>query len=97
MPFKVKEFREKRNMTRLEHRMQRLPDIKDRVEHNLEEKRHSLEVAKKEIERTWPLQEKLDACLKRAKELDSLLLEDEKSKDGPEETASVEKKVVACR
>lgn len=87
------------NMKRLEHRIQILPESMEKVKQNLDDKKHSLEVAKKEVNRTWPMEDKLAACLKRAKELDALLLED--SKDTPEnvkEAASEKKsKSVACR
>ena len=71
------------NMTRLEHRIQKLPDIAAKVQKNLDETRRSLEIAKKEINRTWPLEDKLNARLKRAKELDALLLDtdNEQEKD----------------
>ena len=80
------------NMTRLEHRIQKLPEIAEKTQRNLDEKKRSLEIAKKEINRTWPMEDKLNACLKRAKELDALLLENEKEAPESGKEAANEKK-----
>ena len=67
---------------------------------NLDEKKRSLEIAKKEINRTWPMEDKLNACLKRAKELDALLLENEKEAPESGKEAANEKKsnkLACCR
>ena len=87
------------NMLRLEHRIHDLPKTLERVKGNLEQKRHDLETAKKELDRPWPLQDKLDACLKRGKELDALLLQTSEKQDDAEREQVAEKKIsyAACR
>ena len=86
------------NMKRLEHQIQSLPAVRENIVHNLEEQKHRLETARKEINRTWPLEDKLQACLKRVKELNKELLDD--NKELPVVEGQVSENVtarVACR
>jgi len=86
------------NMKRLEHQIQSLPAVRENIVHNLEEQKHRLETARKEINRTWPLEDKLQACLKRVKELNKELLDDDKEMSAAQDEIIENKHVqVACR